>query len=82
MLRFSDYEQLDEASKNLHLTHIEETIITEGSEGANNALGFLKGANRFEIGYGKKREGIFCVGGVCKTVPSSNGFSLNISSSF
>ena len=41
MLRFSDYEQLDEASKNLHLTHIEETIITEGSEGANNALGFL-----------------------------------------
>ena len=43
MLRFSDYEQLDEASKNLHLTHIEETIITEGSEGANNALGFLKG---------------------------------------
>ena len=48
----------------------------------NVALGFLKGANRFEIGYGKKREGIFCVGGVCKTVPSSNGFSLNISSSF
>ena len=48
----------------------------------NVALGFLKGANRFEIGYGKKREGIFCVGGICKTVPSSNGFSLNISSSF
>ena len=48
----------------------------------NVALGFLKGANRFEIGYGKKREGIFCVGGICKAVPSSNGFSLNISSSF
>ena len=48
----------------------------------NVAVGYLMGANRFEIGYGKKREGIFCVGGVCKTVPSSNGFSLNISSSF
>ena len=48
----------------------------------NIAVGFIKGANRFEIGYGKKREGIFCVGGVCKLVPSSNGFSINISSSF
>ena len=41
-----------------------------------------KESNRIEIGYGKKRAGIFCVGGVCKEVPSSNGFSLNISSSF
>ncbi len=48
----------------------------------NLTAGFIKGANRFEIGYGKKREGIFCVGGICKLVPSSNGFSLNISSSF
>ena len=48
----------------------------------NLTAGFIKGANRFEIGYGKKREGIFCVGGVCKLVPSSNGFNLSISSSF
>ena len=48
----------------------------------NLTAGFIKGANRFEIGYGKKREGIFCVGGVCKTVPSSNGITLSISSSF
>ena len=48
----------------------------------NINAGFIKGANRFEIGYGKKRKGIFCVGGVCKTVPSSNGFNLSISSSF
>jgi len=48
----------------------------------NLNAGFIKGANRFEIGYGKKREGIFCVGGVCKLVPSSNGFNLSISSSF
>lgn len=49
---------------------------------SNVSVGYLKGANRFEIGYGKKRAGIFCVGGVCKEVPSSNGLNLNISSSF
>jgi len=48
----------------------------------NIDAGFNKGANRFSIGYGKKREGIFCIGGVCKFVPSSNGFNINISSSF
>lgn len=48
----------------------------------NINAGFIKGANRFEVGYGKKREGIFCVGGICKTVPSSNGFSFSVSSSF
>jgi len=48
----------------------------------NVNIGYIKDANRFTIGYGKKREGIFCVGGVCKTVPSSNGLTLSISSSF
>ncbi len=48
----------------------------------NMNVGFIKGANRFEIGYGKKREGIFCVGGICKLVPASNGFNLSVSSSF
>ena len=48
----------------------------------NISCGYSKGTNRFEIGYGKVREGIFCVGGVCRNVPSSNGFTLNITSSF
>lgn len=66
-----------------------QDMYNYGNEDINKQLhyvninaGFIKGANRFEIGYGKKREGIFCVGGVCKTVPSSNGFSLSVSSSF
>jgi len=66
-----------------------QDLYNNGHEDINKRLhyvninvGFIKGANRFEIGYGKKREGIFCVGGVCKTVPSSNGFTLGISSSF
>ena len=48
----------------------------------NFSAGFLNGSHRFEIGYGKKKGGIYCVGGVCKPVFPSNGFSLNISSSF
>ena len=37
-------------------------------------------SNRFEIGY--KKEKVFCVGGICKLVPSSNGFNISVSSSF
>ena len=48
----------------------------------NLSCGYSSGTNRFELGYGKKREGIFCVGGVCKNVPSSNGFTFSITSSF
>lgn len=48
----------------------------------NISCGYSNGTNRFELGYGKVREGIFCVGGVCRNVPSSNGFTLNITSSF
>ena len=66
-----------------------QDMYNHGNENINKQLhylnltaGFVNGPNRFEIGYGKKREGIFCVGGVCKFVPSSNGFSLKISSSF
>tara|TARA_Y100000589_G_scaffold79367_2_gene73065 strand:- start:730 stop:2370 length:1641 start_codon:yes stop_codon:yes gene_type:complete len=49
---------------------------------ANYDFGYIKGATRIAVGYGKKRAGIFCVGGVCKEVPSSNGFNLSISTSF
>tara|TARA_B100001093_G_C26857933_1_gene1028372 strand:+ start:6778 stop:8433 length:1656 start_codon:yes stop_codon:yes gene_type:complete len=48
----------------------------------NITLGLNKGTNRVAIGYGKQRAGIFCVGGICRNVPASNGLSLNITSSF
>ena len=32
--------------------------------------------------YGKRREGIFCIGGVCRAVPASNGFEITFTSSF
>ena len=48
----------------------------------NVAVGYLMGANRFEIGYGKKEKVYFVLVEFAKQIPSSNGFSLNISSSF
>lgn len=44
--------------------------------------GFNKGPHRIAIGYGKQSKGIFCVGGVCRLVPASNGLTLSITSSF
>jgi len=46
------------------------------------AIGYTKKANRIQIGYGKQREGILCVGGVCRAVPAANGFTISITSSF
>ncbi|MFL5765095.1 MAG: DUF6029 family protein [Bacteroidia bacterium] len=45
-------------------------------------IGFTKGTTRMVLSYGKQREGIFCVGGVCRNVPASNGLTLSITSSF
>ncbi|MBP6401923.1 MAG: hypothetical protein KA281_03395 [Bacteroidia bacterium] len=45
-------------------------------------LGYSRNANRITIGYGRQRAGIFCVGGVCRNVPASSGFTLSITSSF
>ncbi len=46
------------------------------------SAGYTQGSNRLSLTYGKQREGIVCVGGVCRTVPASNGLSLTLTSSF
>ncbi|PCI99882.1 MAG: hypothetical protein COB15_03595 [Flavobacteriales bacterium] len=46
------------------------------------SAGYVKGANRIQLGYGRQRAGIFCIGGVCRTVPAANGLTLSITSSF
>ena len=46
------------------------------------ATGYSKGASRIQISYGKQREGILCVGGVCRAVPAAYGFNVSISSAF
>ncbi len=48
----------------------------------NFSAGFIKGANRIQIGYGRQREGIICVGGVCRSVPAASGFNFTLTSSF
>lgn len=45
-------------------------------------IGYSKGASRIMVGYGKRRAGIFCIGGVCRAVPASNGIEINLTSSF
>ncbi|MFI5218690.1 MAG: DUF6029 family protein [Bacteroidia bacterium] len=46
------------------------------------SMGYTKKVTRISIGYGKQREGLLCVGGVCRQVPASYGFTLSIASSF
>lgn len=44
--------------------------------------GYTKGSNRIQIGYGRQRMGVICVGGVCRVVPASTGFNFSITSTF
>lgn len=43
---------------------------------------YVKESNRLTLGYSRQRAGILCVGGVCRFVPASNGFSLSVTGSF
>lgn len=46
------------------------------------SVGYIKGATRVTASYGRQRAGLFCVGGVCRVVPASNGLTLSITHSF
>ncbi len=46
------------------------------------SAGYTKDAHRISLSYGKQRAGVFCVGGVCRNVPASNGLAISITSSF
>jgi len=45
-------------------------------------VGYNHEGSRLTLGYGKRREGIFCIGGVCRQVPASNGLEITITSTF
>jgi len=60
-----------------------------GNEFENRQIHYITGsltyvydATRITLGFGRQREGIICVGGVCRQVPASNGLFLTISSTF
>jgi len=43
---------------------------------------YSKNSTRLSLNYGRQRGGLICVGGVCRFVPESNGFNLNLNYSF
>lgn len=43
---------------------------------------FTKNSTRFSLNYGRQRGGLICIGGVCRVVPESTGFGLNLNTSF
>ena len=48
----------------------------------NVSFGYNQKSNRISLRYGRQREGLLCVGGVCRYVPASTGLTLTITSSF
>jgi len=47
----------------------------------NLSLGYSHHSSRIALNWGRQREGIVCVGGVCRYVPASSGLMLTITSS-
>jgi hypothetical protein len=41
----------------------------------------FNGPTRVQMGYGRQQQGVFCVGGVCRVVPPSNGLSISLTTS-
>jgi hypothetical protein len=48
----------------------------------NVGTSFTKGSASIIVSYGRQREGLMCVGGVCRLVPASTGLSIATSFSF
>ena len=46
------------------------------------SAGWIKESTRISVNYGKQRAGLFCVGGVCRFVPASNGLTVSVTHSF
>ncbi len=45
-------------------------------------FGYTLRTTRIAIGYGRQRDGVVCVGGVCRAVPASSGFTFSVSTTF
>jgi len=45
-------------------------------------VGYIYNTSRISLSYGRQREGILCVGGVCRYVPAASGVTLTLTSSF
>ncbi len=45
-------------------------------------IGKIWGSTRLQVAYGRQNAGLFCVGGVCRFVPASNGLTVTFTHSF
>ena len=45
-------------------------------------LGYVQESTRLTVSFGRQRAGLFCVGGVCRNVPASNGLTFTFTQSF
>src|SRR5690606_7110739 len=43
---------------------------------------YYRDNTRVQLSYGRQQEGIFCVGGICRVVPPSNGLSISVTTNF
>ena len=48
----------------------------------NAGITFIKDAHRVALIFNRQREGIICVGGVCRNVPAASGLALSVTSTF
>jgi hypothetical protein len=48
----------------------------------NISAAFVTGTTRIAANFGKTREGILCIGGVCRAVPASYGVGLSVTTTF
>jgi hypothetical protein len=48
----------------------------------NFGASVTKKSTRFSLAFGKQRAGLFCVGGVCRFVPASYGFTASLTTNF
>ena len=46
------------------------------------SFGYIHHSTRFTVNVGKQRAGIFCIGGICRPVPASNGVTFTFTTSF
>lgn len=46
------------------------------------SAGYTYNTSRVALSWGRQREGILCVGGVCRYVPAASGLTLTVTSSF
>ena len=56
--------------------------ISERVHYLNFGGSYRKGRYRVALNYGRQRGGLVCVGGVCRFVPESSGFTLSFNTSF